>query len=133
MTKVEDPFAIEFDPDRRAFFRVEPSEEEPVSFQTAEGRYAVVDLSAGGLSIVARDVEPGQRVKGRLWLPRQTTPVNIDLEIISLAAGDQARGSFADLGPKERERIHFYVLQRQKSEIEERRQKQRLEDLERSS
>ena len=118
---------LEYEDDRRKFFRVEPSPGEPVYFRTQEGVFVVLDISAGGLSLKVGRPPSSRRMPGELLLPGADEPVVATLEVLDQRPGEAVRGRFADMRPEERERIHIYVLERQKQQILAKRKRPLIE------
>jgi len=122
--KQAEDFEISFDLDRRTYFRVAPTPEKPVYFQVGASRFKVEDLSAGGLSFKAAGFRPGQRLPGVIRLPDDLGPVPVFLTIVKLLEGGVVAGEFDKIKDESRERLHFYVLTRQKDEMERKRREE---------
>lgn len=114
-------FNIEFDSDRRSYYRVESTRDRPVSFEVRGRRLPVVDVSAGGMSVHTGKVAVGRQIPGLLHLPGLDEPIVLTLEVLGVDPKGVGRGRFINLTDREQERLHYYVLQRQKEEIEQRR------------
>lgn len=121
------PFTLEYELDRRRYFRVEPDPAEPVFLEVKGRRLQVVDLSAGGVAFRARGLRMGQRFAARLLLPRDEPPVPMVLKVVKVVPGKLIAGDIERIKEEDRERLHLYVLRRQKEELERRRQERLTE------
>ncbi len=115
--KTGEPFAIAFDLDRRNYYRVEPRRDKPVFLQLAGKRLAALDVSAGGIAVRASGLKPGQRVQGILYLPIGG-PIPVIMDVVKSIPGQMVAFEYSKIKPEDRERLHQYVLERQKEELE---------------
>ncbi len=113
-----DPFHLEFEEGPRYYYRVAPAPGQPVSFRTAERAYQVLDISAGGLGLRGPGLHSGMRLAGVLHLPGGSQPVPLVVVLRNVSASGVAGGQIEEIREEDRERIHLYVLARQKEEIE---------------
>jgi c-di-GMP-binding flagellar brake protein YcgR len=124
--KKEDlPFSLEYDEDQRSYYRVAPKRNEPLFLQTRDKRYAVLDVSAGGVAFEGAGFSPGGTVSAVLAMPGDQAPIPMVLTVVKVTPGKMIAGQFREIKDEDRERVHQYVLKRQKEELE----KQRLEKL----
>lgn len=121
----KDPFNLEFEEGPRYYFRVTTSPDRPVRFQMGQRFYQVEDISAGGMGLRGPGLANGQRLAGLLFLPDEDSPVPLILMLCNVSPSGLLGGQFTKIKEQDRERIHQYVLARQKEELEEQR---RLEE-----
>jgi c-di-GMP-binding flagellar brake protein YcgR len=96
----------------------------------AQGRrLPVVDVSAGGVAFRAKGPRPGQRFSGQLHLPGEP-PASVGLEVVKALDNGVCSCRIIEIGEKDRERIHQYVLRRQKEDLERRRAERLAESAE---
>ena len=117
----DDPFNLRFEEGPRYYFRVTTSAQNPVRFQVAQRFYNVEDISAGGMGLRGPGLASGQRLAGLLHLPGDDSPVPLIMVLCNQSPNGLMGGQFAKIKEQDRERIHQYVLTRQKEELEEQR------------
>lgn len=117
----EDSLDLEFDEGPRYYFRVSTDPRRPVLFQIEDRSYQVEDISAGGFALRGPGLASGQRLAGLLRLPGDDAPLPLIMLLRNVTAEGLAGGQIAKIKEQDRERIHHYVLSRQKEELEERR------------
>jgi c-di-GMP-binding flagellar brake protein YcgR len=124
--KNNDPLIVSIDQERRSTFRVEPSPERPIYVSIGHDRYQVKDIGAGGISIYCRDkdkeLEPGEKYPFKMTLPLTDEVVSGTLRIVDIS-GSIYHGRFIDLSKEDREKIHLFVLEREKEELREKKGK----------
>ena len=102
----------------RSFFRVEPSDKEPVDASVGRHRYPVIEINAEGMRIgrkSERDMEIGKEYAFNLHLPLINRVISGMMEIVDIShMSYQCR--FIDLSREETEKIHHFILERQKEE-----------------
>jgi hypothetical protein len=118
--KADTPYSLEYQEDRRAYYRVQPKPGEPVYLQVQGRRLPVVDLSAAGVAFRASGPKPGQRFTAQLNLPAEP-PASLGLEVVKSLEGGATACRIIQVGEEDWERIHQYVLRRQKEDLERRR------------
>ena len=101
--------------DRRAFFRVPPSEDEPISLRFGEKEVRVADIGAGGLSFKNDDFRIGESAPVSFDLPGNYPNISVDLKIIEIDQNNICHCSFEGIEEDAVEEIHQYALTRQKS------------------
>lgn len=118
----QDLFKLEFEEGPRYYFRVTTSPQKPVRFQVGQRLYNVEDISAGGMGLRGPGLANGQRLAGVLHLPGEESPVPLIMMLCNVSPNGLLGGQFTKIKEQDRERIHQYVLARQKEELEEQRQ-----------
>ncbi len=103
--------------DRRAFFRVSPSADEPISFRFGEKEIRVIDIGAGGLSFKNEDFRIGDSAPVDFDLPGRDMSISVDLRIVEIDRNNTCHCSFEGIDEDAVEEIHQYALLRQKSII----------------
>ena len=112
---------LDFELDRRHYFRVKPAPDQPVRFCIDGREYAVEDLSAGGLALAQPGLPSGRRMKGELWLPKNEMPITVSLMIVRSALDRPTSCNIEEISERGRESLHQYVLQRQKTFLDEKK------------
>ncbi len=108
--------SLEWTPGARSYFRVRPAANQPVSVEISGQACKVLDISAGGMAIVAAStLKIGQRYQARLHIPQDPEPVSMELEVLNRKE-QLARCEIVNIDEDQRERIHLYVLKRQKAQ-----------------
>lgn len=114
--KPEDPLSLEWTPGARSYFRVRPAANQPVSLEISGQACKVLDISAGGMAIVAAStLKIGRRYQALLHIPQDPEPVSMELEVLNRKE-QLARCEIVNIDEDQRERIHLYVLKRQKAQ-----------------
>ncbi len=121
------PFRLEYDEDRRTFYRVQPKKDEPLFLHTRGKRYPVLDVSAGGVAFKGAGFDLGERISAVLMMPPGQDPIPMVLKVVKVVPGKEIAGEFQKIKDRDRERVHLYVLKRQKQELEKRRKEKLLE------
>ena len=111
-----DMFSYETD-DRRASFRVYPSEDEPIVFRFGEKEIRVIDIGAGGLSFKNNDFTGKNTHPVNFGLPGQNSKISTTLEVIKIDQKNICHCRFKGIQEDAVEKIHQYVLTRQKAFI----------------
>lgn len=112
---------IEFDDDRRNYFRITPPLHKPVSVRIGGHNFNVVDISAGGLAFQSKPLPVGKTVKTLVVMTGDDTPVPVIMETLSQIKPGVSRAVFKKIREEDRERIHQYVLDVQKEEMARKR------------
>lgn len=121
----DDDFSLEYEEGPRYYFRVSTSSRHPVLLQVGDRSYQVEDISAGGMAMRGPGLVSGQRLAGLLRLPGDEAPLPLIMVLRTVSPDGLVGGQIAKIKEQDRERIHQYVLARQKEELEEQR---RLEE-----
>jgi len=113
-----------FAEERRAFFRVRPSSKKPITISIGRDGYKVKDIGAGGMGIYRRSedkkLERGKKYPFKITLPLIKEDISGAFRIVNIS--DRAYHCiFVNLGIEEREKIHRFVLERQKEELRAKR------------
>ena len=124
--KNNDPLAVSIDQERRSSFRVEPSPERPIYVSIGCNRYQVKDIGAAGIGIYHRDddkeLEPGKKYPFKMTLPLIKEVVSGILRIVDISDSIH-HCRFIGLRKEEREKIHLFVLERQKEQLRQKKEK----------
>jgi c-di-GMP-binding flagellar brake protein YcgR len=113
-----------FDEERRAFFRVRPSSKKPITISIGPNRYKVKDIGAGGMAIYRRsedkELEREREYPFKITLPLIKEIISGAFRIVNIS--DRAYHCiFVNLGIEKREKIHLFVLERQKEALRAKR------------
>ena len=122
----DDDFSLEYEEGPRYYYRVSTSPQRPVLLQVGDKLYQVEDISAGGLALRGPGLVSGQRLAGVLRLPGDEAPLPLIMVLRTVSPDGLAGGQIAKIKEQDRERIHMYVLARQKQALEERRRREGL-------
>jgi len=120
--KNNDPLILSIDEERRGSFRVKPSSRGPIEVSIGPHRYQVKNISAGGIGIYRRgedkELEAGEEYPFKVSLPLINELISGTIRIVDIS--DRAyHCAFVDLSDDEKEKIHLFVLERQKEELRE--------------
>ena len=122
--KKTNPLAISIDAERRDSFRVEQSKKEPIDVSIGRSKYHVKDLSAGGIGIYSsikdKELEMGKEYPFKMTLPLINEVISGIIRIVDIS-GRILHCTFIGFGNKGREKIHLFVLERQKEELREKK------------
>ncbi len=99
--------------DRRHFYRVAPSVEEPIILKTAGGSFPLIEISGGGCRLpVAAHSQFSESDLLELHLPGQSAAIRVKLRPVIM--GEKAFGAeFVNLDKELREVICTYVRARE--------------------
>ena len=120
---------VDFDPDRREFFRIKPAQDYPVYFRVRGRDLRVADISAGGLALAVKGLPEGKLISGQLILPGYDDPLDISVSILHSGQDRPTACLFQEINEYDREVLHQYVLTRQKKALEEERRLQKEKNL----
>ncbi len=118
----DEELRVEYETDRMAY-RVVPDKNDPVILHANNTLLRVVDISAGGVSCVAENLKIGERYPARVNLPDGFIDLRCDLEVLSNDDGTIYHCRFQDMDDSDADRLHRYVLERQKVAIKSVREK----------
>jgi c-di-GMP-binding flagellar brake protein YcgR len=121
------PFSLEYEEDQRSYYRVSPRKDEPLFLKTKDKRYVILDVSAGGVAFEGAGFSPGSLLSGVLTMPKGQAPIPMVLTLVKVSQDNFIAGQFREIKDEDRERVHQYVLRRQKEELDERRKKETAE------
>jgi c-di-GMP-binding flagellar brake protein YcgR len=99
--------------EQRKYFRVRPSDKDPVIIQLAEKTIQVCDISAGGIGSKNHKLKEGQVQAIKINLPDRTTIESSKIKILSVDENNICHAKFIDMESSEQENIHRYTLKRQ--------------------
>jgi len=122
-------FTLDYDEDQRSYYRVAPRGDEPLFLQTKGKRYSVLDVSAGGIAFDGAGFSPGDTLAGVLSMPKDETPIPLVLTVVQILKDRMIAAQFKKIKDEDRERVHHYVLQRQKEELEKKRRERLAEPM----
>ena len=108
---------LQYDLDRRDYFRVKPTQNQPVWFRVGERQWRVDDLSAGGLSLDRSGLPLGRHLTGQLILPGYDQPLDLTLSIVRSGPDIPTSCSLDEISERRREILHQFVLSRQKNDL----------------
>jgi hypothetical protein len=111
--------------ERRKFFRVRPAKGAPISFVIDQKKAMVQDIGAAGLSFKNNEFKQGEKYPVTIRLPEIDGKVITDLLLITIDDKGFCHCKFKNIDPESTERVHQYVLKRQK-EILQQRKKARM-------
>lgn len=122
--KKNDLLIVSIDEERRHSFRVEPSSREPIHVSIGRKRFQVKDIGAEGIGIYRRGEDKGLEVGGKypfkMTLPLINEVISGIIRISDIS--DRVYNcTFIGLSKEEMEKIHLFVLERQKEELREKR------------
>ncbi len=121
--KNNDPLIVSIDEEKRGSFRVEPPSRGPIEVSIGPHRYQVKNISAGGIGIYRRgeeELEAGEEYPFKVTLPLINEVISGTIRIVD--SSDRAyHCPFVDLGDKEKEKIHLFVLERQKEDLKQKK------------
>ena len=114
------------DEDKRGSFRVKPSKKEPIHISIGSDRYHIKDICAMGIGIHLRSegkgLKTGKEYPFKLSLPLINEVISGIVRIVDIS-NRTYHSAFIRLSSEEREKIHLFVLERQKEELIEKRKK----------
>jgi hypothetical protein len=108
--------------ERRNSYRVQPSNDEPIFFRLEDKPVPVKDISAAGLSFKNENCSIGELFTVNIDLPGLGPTVPATLQIVGIDQSNRCHCRFLSIDEAARERIHQYVLNRQKEQVRERRE-----------
>lgn len=101
----------------RAAYRVVPDPDDPVILQLDGMLARVLDISANGFSCTAKNVSEHMRYPAKLDLPTESTGISAYVDVNLISDDGLVRCQFVGLKEDEQEKLHRYVLHRQKAAI----------------
>ena len=105
--------------ERRNSYRVQPSKDEPILFRLEDKAIEVKDISAAGLSFKNDNYSIGELFTVDIDLPGLGPTVPATLQLIGIDQFNRCHCKFLRIDEGARERIHQYVLNRQKEQVRE--------------
>lgn len=113
--------------ERRKWFRIQPSRLEPIVLRIDDHKINIRDISAAGLSFHNDNFPIGSLESCRLDLPELGPAIPIKLQILAIDDKNICHCKFKTIEDGSVERIHQYILQRQK-EILQKQKKMAMEN-----
>ena len=107
--------------DSRLAFRVYPSEGDPLYLKVTGKKLRVYDISSTGIAFECSGFKDGTIHPIQLSLPENPTTIFGIIEIINtdiIEGKNICRSKLYDLTTEQEDKIHHYVLERQKEELE---------------
>lgn len=105
------------------FVRVKPRSKEPIDIRIKAHTYRIKDIGAGGIGVYRAgelELEVGKDYSFQITLSLINEPLSGIIRVVDIS--DTAYHCiFVDLNNEGRENIHFFVLERQKEELRQRR------------
>jgi len=118
---------VSIETDRRKFFRVEPSSKEPLWMRVGQGNYSVKDICAGGVGIYRNtaqgELEVDKQYPFHITLPLVHEQITGSLKVVHRSEA-AFHCAFVDLGDEKQEKLHLFVLERQKEQLMETKESQ---------
>ena len=105
--------------ERRTSYRVQPSKDEPILFRLEDKAVEVKDIGAAGLSFKNENYSKGELFTVNIYLPGLGPTVPTTLQLIGIDKFNRCHCKFLRIDEAARERIHKYVLNRQKEQVRE--------------
>lgn len=116
--KINETLLINFNTeDKRLSVRVTPAQDKPVVLCFDNQKVPVENISAGGIAFKNADFSKGDTFHGRFSLPDEDTEIVTMLKVLYITGSGVCGCRFLDLDMEDSDRIHHYVLARQKDEI----------------
>lgn len=106
------------DADRGAF-RVYPSKENPVILKVGDRKLTASDISAGGISFDNNNFKTGETYPLEITLPIIKETYLVETKVHKIDDKNICRCSILGLSEDQEDKIHSYILSRQKEEIAE--------------
>ena len=106
------------DADRGAF-RVYPSKDKPVNIKVGGNQLTACDISAGGISFENKNFTKDETYSLELTLPIINETYVLETKVHKIDDKDICRCSILGLSEDQEDKIHSYILARQKEEISE--------------
>jgi c-di-GMP-binding flagellar brake protein YcgR len=120
-----DPFIVSIEEDRRESFRVEPPIRGSLWARIGRHWYHVKDIGAGGVAIYRKSgeipIETNKTYSFQITLPLLNEVIMGTIKVVD-SSWDAYHCEFIDLSEEEREKLHLFVLERQKEELRKSRE-----------
>ena len=122
--KNDELLIVSIERERRDSFRIEPSSGEPLWVSIGHHRYRVKNVSAGGIGIYQksgeRAIEMGKTFPFQITLPPLNQVITGTAKVVNRSEG-LYHCAFIDLSEEKREKLHLFVLERQKEQLREKK------------
>ena len=106
-------------PTDRGAFRVYPSKENPVILKVGDSKLTASDISAGGISFDNNNFKTGETYPLEITLPVIKETYLVETKVHKIDDKNICRCSILGLSEDQEDKIHSYILARQKEEIAE--------------
>ncbi len=110
----------------RGSFRIEPSSRMPIDISVGHDRFQVKNISTSGMGVHRSSEEKRLEVKKeypfKMTLPLINEVISCTMKLVDISDGAY-HCEFIDLGNEEMDKIHLFVLERQKEELTKKRKK----------
>lgn len=106
---------------QRNYFRIFPSESQPVIIHINKTNLILRDISAGGISFKSTAFNAGETLNIKLKLPDELEMINCSIKIVRIEPPNICCCQFKQIDADAAEKIHHYILNRQKSILREKR------------
>lgn len=107
--------------DSRQSFRIAPAEDAPVTLFAGGASYEVLDISSGGISLSSTSLKVGQELDSEFDLPMGieagSEKIFIRVKVLRRGQNNICHCRFLNMTPEKEDKIHKYVLERQKEEL----------------
>ena len=107
--------------ERRKWFRIQPSKAEPTTLRYDDKEIPLRDIGAAGLSFDNDNFSIGPLEPSLLDLPELGPAIPVHLKIITIDNKNVCHCTFKTIEEGSVERIHQYVLKRQKEILQEKK------------
>ena len=104
--------------DSRFAYRIHPSELDPIFLESGNLSLVVSDISSGGVSFVSKGQRTNQKLKVRFTLPNHMEEIFAEIEVLRVSDANICHSRFVGLPPDKEDKIHRYVLERQKEDLQ---------------
>lgn len=111
---------------RRAFYRLRPSPDEAVRFTFDGSEHVAVDIGGGGLSFKNKGFSEGNGGPITLEIPGHKHPIPAALKIRCICKNGICHAAFAEIADEDVEKIHQYLLERQKEIARAKRHRRKI-------
>jgi hypothetical protein len=112
-----------FQEERRAFSRVAPSHKVPIRLSIGGNVLQIKDMGAGGVAAYRgkeKDLEVNKEYPFKMALSLIEEEISGIMRIVNISENTY-HCAFIDLTREHKEKIHFFVLERQKEELREKK------------
>ncbi len=115
--KEEELKHIKVPSDSRQAYRINPSEDDPILLYSGKDTYEVVDISSGGLSILSDKLKVDNELDVNFSLPVTEEKIDARIKVLRHGKKKVCHCQFVGLPQEMEDKIHKYVLERQKEEL----------------
>ena len=101
----------------RESFRVRPSLDEPIYIKIDSKTGSVFNVSSGGMSFSELELTLHKTYTAIFNLPDEGLEIQTEILVLRIENENICYAQFIDMSEKDEDRIHAYVLQRQKENL----------------